>query len=482
MNISEKKKGYLRPSFDPIITSIDFLKNPVFIPSFDTPDGYNGEFSVNGKVQVSLKGPALKANESDIFHALTHTAKKQNFKQNEVYFFMNDLLKLMHWERDGKNYARLKKSIDTLLEVGIEIEGVQPKMGKRSRRWQILTGRELYSGANKSQDILLKSWVRFSDEMLQLFKSGALKAIHPVYFDLRSPLEKRLFGLLSVRASDLEFWKVTLVMLRDLLPLTGKTYQYQSKIWDTLKCPLHRLKERGIIFDFELQKEKNSNQLSLCMWLNHDFFVSTKRRFTQKESSIIDEPLVAELVKRGILEKVAKSLVDEAKDTQKIYKQLEHFDSKIISAPLSERLRPGWLVEAIRSDYTYSFHLISDNEEKKIKQSVDLIKIAQNSFRHGEFDLVIQQAQNALMLNYSKKAEEIIGEARQIIDREEKLKSIKKLMKTEELGLLREKAWKKVSILSKKPLQEIIASVMYQDFCEDEIDELVIEMNRMDLD
>ena len=473
MHKLEDPKKELKPVFDPIITSMDFLKNPVFIPSFDVPDGYNGEFLVNGKVQVSLKGPALKANEADVFHALTHTAKSQEFKQHEVYFVMNDLLKLMRWERDGKNYARLKKSIDTLLEAGIEIEGVLEKMGKRSRRWQILTGRELSSGTNKSQDTQFKSWVRFSEEMLQLFKSGALKAIHPVYFELKSPLEKRLFSLLSVRASDLECWSVSLVALRELLPLTGKTYQYQSKIWDTLKGSLQRLKERGVLHEFELKKDKNSKQSSLCIWPNHDFFVSAKKRFSQKVT-MKEEPIVIELVKRGISEKVAKNLIIETKDIQNIDKQLEHFDRKLTSASTTSRPGPGWLVEAIRNDYTPSSHVTSDDEEKKSKLRAELIKTAQNFFRQGQYEPAIQQAHEALKLGISREADDVIKEAHQEINRKNQIQKLKARLSAEELNLLKQEAWQLVTILSKKPLQEIQASPMYQAFCEDKVNELVI--------
>ena len=81
----------------PIITQTDVLKYPIFLVT-EAPEEFDGSFPILGKTKVKLTSPKLGANEADVFHALIHLGKQQNFREKEIEFINSfiSLMKLRH--------------------------------------------------------------------------------------------------------------------------------------------------------------------------------------------------------------------------------------------------------------------------------------------------------------------------------------------------------------------------------------------------
>ncbi len=141
---------------------MDFLQDPVFSP--------NGvpcpEF--DGKLEVSLTGPKIEGDVAQILYMFAEQLRENKFTENRVAFLFDDLSR----SRQDNNFARFCKAIDNLFGVSVEIEGKKGNKVIRTVRWRILT--ECIYPENKNHKKGTPSWVRFSDEMMKFFRTGAL--------------------------------------------------------------------------------------------------------------------------------------------------------------------------------------------------------------------------------------------------------------------------------------------------------------------
>ena len=365
---------------------MDFMRNPVFLPGGSPPAGFNGELFVNGDLKVTLKG-AIEGDAADIFYALADRAKKECFIHNKVSFVMGDLLKQLNLDDSGDNYARVRKAIDALYEVSVEIKGVTDS-GTTEGGWRIITSRHLRkNNRNKSDGV--HSWVKLSDEILELFRAGALKLVHPIYFQLNGPLDKRLFTLISVRASDLSNWEIKTFTLRDLMPLLGQKYMNPSGVLQQLDRTLKSLEKTGVIHGFEFLKEGNRKDPIVTIRPNREYFYSQGRpvkHFLEKKEigSKKEKPVVSSentIVSMLMAKKVSKKVAEELsqKYSEEKIKEKIQFAEELKMGNKNIRSIPAFLVESIRNDYEAALgpearfsKEQTDKENKKKQQLSDM--------------------------------------------------------------------------------------------------------------
>lgn len=413
--IGEKEN---RDDASPVIMSIDFLRNPVFIPGRDIPSDFDGNLFVNGELKVSIKGPPLDGDAADVFHALTHRAREQNFANNKVSFVLNDLHKQLNLSRQGNSYSRVRKAIKSLYEVSVEMQGVNLKSGKFEGGWRILTARALYDNKDRKKGQGSQSWVKFSDEMLELFRSGALKAVHPIYFKLPEAIDRRLFALISVRASDLRSWEIPALTLRDLIPLLGKKYSTPSGVLQQLSRNLTRLQEFGVIKGFEVLKTDNKKEPLISIHPNSDFYISksspSRKLFSASEEpsketdqtlTKLEDPIVKQLISHGVLPESAMEAVFSKENGAALAKlQLAHL-SYLIKNAQAPRNPGGWLLEAIKKGYQMPSltDLETPTEATDRATRSKLLNDAEFLHFQGKHELAAEKAREILALGASPK-------------------------------------------------------------------------------
>ena len=407
-----------REDASPVIMSIDFLRNPVFIPGRDVPSDFDGNLFVNGELKVSIKGPPLDGDAADVFHALTHRAREQNFANNKVSFVLNDLHKQLNLSRQGNSYSRVRKAIKSLYEVSVEMQGVNLKSGKFEGGWRILTARALYDNKDRKKGQGSQSWVKFSDEMLELFRSGALKAVHPIYFKLPEAIDRRLFALISVRASDLRSWEIPALTLRDLIPLLGKKYSTPSGVLQQLSRNLTRLQEFGVIKGFEVLKTDNKKEPLISIHPNSDFYISKnspgRKLFSASEEpnketdhtlTKLEDPIVKQLISHGVLPESAMEAVFSKENGAALAKlQLAHL-SYLIKNAQEPRNPGGWLLEAIKKGYQMPSLTDLETPAEATDRATRSKLLNDAEFLHfqGKHELAAEKAREILALGASPK-------------------------------------------------------------------------------
>ncbi len=391
---------------------IDFMRNPIFLPNGIPPDGFDGKLHVDGQLKVTLEGPPIDGDAADVFYALANRARERKFSDNKVSFVINDLNKQLNLRREGHSYLRIRKAIEALYNVSVEIHGVMVGNKRIDGGWRILTGRILYDGGNSRQDKgRFDSWIRFSEEMVELFREGAFKFVHPIYFKLPGHLDKRLFVLISVRASDLSKWEIPAFTLRDLIPLLGERYRVPSNVLFQLKRNLTNLQKFGVIHGFEFLKASNPKDPVVAIRPNHEFYISKsnsiRRSFLEKKQDISsvtiqkkpnnDLPAVQLLVEKGISKKAAAGLATQY--------PIETINAKIklveqlIKEGKSIKSESAFLVEAIKNDYQAPLSAIErDKLEKdaKKKEEQNLIKKLELLLEEHSYQEAITETEKVL--------------------------------------------------------------------------------------
>jgi hypothetical protein len=138
----------------------------------------------------------------------------------------------------------------------------------------------------------------------------------------------------------------------------------------------------------------------------HDFFTGKARVLETKlephRNKRVDSQLVAELVKRGIDEKIARQLLQSVADGQDVMEQLEYADYRIASAaPGTFRNPPGFYISVIRENAPAPENFESsrkrrereDTENQREQQRLKRVELeeAYAEYKRGEVDTYIQQ-------------------------------------------------------------------------------------------
>ncbi|MCP4750111.1 MAG: hypothetical protein GY866_04415 [Proteobacteria bacterium] len=368
-----------------IVTLVDALRNPLFSL---TDCGHELKESqkhfVNGELKVEIKNRKLSGIAADVFHMLIHRAKELDFELREdiLYFNSAKLLRAMGWQTGGKEYKRLEKCFEELVDVRIKF--TQPVGNRRVTGFlQFFHTALLWrqdSGENPNEQRgLFRSQISFTPFLLNLCRKGRLKGIHPVYYRIRSRLMKRLLELLSAYASDLAKWKVDILWLRDVIPMEGKKYKYPANVRDNLSRALDKLQDQNIIFRYEF--EKVNKQWFVSIWPNPEYLYSHRRpaKLDAHDGKVIDisngkaiSPTLVQQVKSiGVTEQTAKQLIATFGEEAVVF-QIEHLE--FLVAEGAEPKRPGgWLVEAIKNEYRppKKFKTRAEREREKLKKQLD---------------------------------------------------------------------------------------------------------------
>jgi len=367
-----------------IITIIDVAKKPLFVLNAMAESESERQFFLNGELCTRISGPLLSQTESDVFYALLYLGKQQKFKSDKIEFELNILLQVLKWTKGGKEYNRLKLAIDNLSRAQISIKNVFGDGSMGFGKLNMFSA--YYIHPKKSQAVASGSWIKLHPQLLEKCRQGLLKSLHPLYFDIRSPIAKRLFAIVSLYASDLDEWRVPLLFLKEALPLQGESYAKLALVSKKLNDGLQILKNMALIHDFKLCRAGTLlRDASFKIMPNPDYYFSLKRarKSPGEEETVLPlspkySELEAKLINLGIdAHWIAKTLQDE-KRLEKLMQQLAHYEFLLQSGKIVQN-PAAWVVMAVEKNYALPAHVqknyvsLKEQEQKAIDTKIDVL-------------------------------------------------------------------------------------------------------------
>ncbi len=272
-----------------------------------------------------LKGLPLAIDE-EVILGLTHLLHQQGFKERHVYFTQHSFLRLLEWNTGLSAYKRLKQSLDRLRGVNIESKGIFWDHKGKCRvtdSFNLIDSYSLYERDRAASDEPFISRVSFSDFMFRSFQAGFIKTLDfDFYLSLKLPIARKLFRYLDKQAHQGQVFDIDLMRLAEKLAITGSIYP--SKVKEHLEASHKELVERGFLIRAFYIRRGRSPAIRYTM-APRDSWVRATHRVTVPATRVLENPLVMELVKRGITRIVARGLLDRHEE-KIIADKLEVFD------------------------------------------------------------------------------------------------------------------------------------------------------------
>jgi hypothetical protein len=173
-------------------------------------------------------------------------------ESGKLYFSLYELVHILGWQPGGRTYAKLKESLRRIALTGIESENAfYSKGGDRHisdtfRLWSVHFSERSSQKGNSSS----RHHIRFDEWFIRSFQDYYLKGLDTnFYWELSSPLSRRLYRLVDHKIGDGTRWEVNLFDLRSQIPLAE--YHYASKIKSVLKPAHEELTKKGFLAGVE---------------------------------------------------------------------------------------------------------------------------------------------------------------------------------------------------------------------------------------
>jgi hypothetical protein len=303
---------------------------------------------------------------------LNDIVQKEGVVTNPVSFTSADILRLLRKHRhSGKNYREVEEWLDVLFSTTIFSEGVVYLANEKRRvkdRFRVFEravsfGKELPDG--KVAD---KNYVWFSDWQLQNINSNHLLPIDlEAYRQLTNHIAKALVPLLQVWLYASRTEGVFEKRYDELCQMLNiQRYQYSSLIMRTLAPSLDELTEFGYLSDWKIEKTSDGENYKIIFYHGEKFHRDRRARLSkqaslppdaallaephhgkaprspapsstphqsdhgnQKKTPPVNETFLAELMKRGVAEPYARTILAAIHPEQPVLAQLEWGDQQV---------------------------------------------------------------------------------------------------------------------------------------------------------
>lgn len=293
------------------------------------------------------------AMDDEVILGLIQLTSRSGFADRRVYFTRYELLKLLNWTDDTRNYRRIEQSLNRWLGVTLYYD--KSWWSKDEQCWvnegfhildhvQILDKERQRRAAKREGEQTGKSSFVWNEVVFNSFKAGYLKQIDfEFYKGLESAVSKRMYRFLDKRfyhRQRLEFDLRTFACEHIGL---SKNY-HNGELKRVLTPAISELEERGFLKP--LPGEARFLRTGRGEW--SVVFVRGADSAALPESS---SALVQELVERGLQEKSAAALVRSTSE-EKIREKIAFFDwLRSRTDPRVQRSPAGFLYRAISEDF-----------------------------------------------------------------------------------------------------------------------------------
>ena len=219
--------------------------------TIEGPDGsrLKQRFEVSAS-KYSLPGPM----DMDVYLAVLELLEIRGGmpESGTLHFSLYELVRILGWQPGGRTYAKLKESLRRIALTGIESEnafyskGEQRHISDTFRLWSV----HFSEKKSKRGDASSRHHIRFDEWFIRSFHDYYLKGLDTnFYWELSSPLSRRLYRLVDHKIGDGTRWEVELFDLQQQIPLAD--YRYASKIKTVLKPAHEELTKKGYLVGVE---------------------------------------------------------------------------------------------------------------------------------------------------------------------------------------------------------------------------------------
>lgn len=305
--------------------------------------------------------------DEEVFLALTHFLYQAGFKEREVHFTQYSLFKLLGWGDSQRSYTRLEEALDRLSGVRIRSKESFWDHQERcflTRNFGLIDNYTLFrKGGKPASEQPYISSVSFNSTIFDSFKAGFLKTLDlDLYLSLRSPIARKLFRLLDKKLHKTPVYEIELTRLANRIALTDSAYP--SDIKRHFAGAHEELEKIGFL--------KNATYIRRGTSVSVRYVMNTREQWVRPARPILpaktENPLIQELIRRGITKLVAQTLL-KGHGEKAIADKLEIFDHLVVErSPMVSKNPAGFLRASIEKDYSPPSGYISRAEKRRIKQ------------------------------------------------------------------------------------------------------------------
>ncbi len=313
------------------------------------------ELAISGSDRYGLP----TARDEDVLLACIQLTSRVDFRSREVQFSRYELLKLLGWTDEGRNYQRLAISLRRWKGVTVYSNRAFYDHARKSwvnRDFGIFDNLYLYERERSpSGSALPHSSLVWNEVLFDSFQSGYIKRLDwNLYCSLQDPVAKRLYRLLDKR-----FYRQTELVF-DLHDLAVRKVRLSDK---SNTAQLKRALARGIEelerrWDLRaLPTEKRFRKIARGQWEVIFQRKSTRRRTTRSRIQEVAahqqlaDDLAMELARREIGPAMAAELTEQF-PSETVRSMIELFDWY---NGRGQTKGPGFLVDSIRRAENYQW-------------------------------------------------------------------------------------------------------------------------------
>lgn len=299
--------------------------------------------------------------DDEILLGLIQISKLQQFADRKVQFTRYQLLQLLGWRDESKNYERIEKSLNRWVGVTLYYKNAWWDRGQQcwaDEKFHVLDNvtlfdREKARKQSKAGDKPQLHWSTFiwNDVIFRSFNVGNLKSIDFDFFKrLESSVAKRLYRFLGKRFFHRPHWEFDLKELCWEHVGLSRNYTDAANLKRKLKTGLVELEREGFLAP--LSDEERFRKVSSGQWR----VIIEEARLTvgQQEPPLSDEVHALEeaLVRRGITPAAARETV-ATHPVDRVRSQLEVFDWLVSRKDSRVSRNPaGFLITSIKTEFT----------------------------------------------------------------------------------------------------------------------------------
>lgn len=366
LNLAEFPISVLSERVNPGVKTL-YFEDEVFDKQANEP--VKRKLTVTGSDAYGLP----TAVDTEILVGLIQLTKlKNNFTEKKVYFSRYELLEILGWKHEGKNYARLEEALNRWMGVTLYYDKAWWNREAKtwvSEKFHILERATVADADDRrraratGQQELALSWFTWNEVIFDSFQSDNLKRLNvDLYFALKSFVSKRVYRFLDKRfyhRHRLEFDLREFAF--DHVGLS-RTYSDNGKLKEKLQPALDELTEIGFLEP--MSREDRYRKVSRGEWK----IVLVKKSHEQKEKPAPGQrsELELSLIERGISEMAAAEFIAEY-PADFISERIEAFDWMVSKKDHRVSKNPaGFLASSIRKEFTTpkGFESKAEREEK----------------------------------------------------------------------------------------------------------------------
>lgn len=292
--------------------------------------------------------------------ALLSISGEQGFQSRKVVFSVYQVLRVMQAENQGQTiHNRVIQALDRLAGTRIVAQG--SFWDNSTKTWEPHRGNfgiidEVWLRFRETDEEKIRQegkapgYFEWSKQIWRSIKSGYVKYLDlEIYYQLKTAIARRLYRLLDKRLYKKAELEIDIFELAAKLAMSD-TYKYAADIWRKIVPGIEELKAIGFLEDATRKKVGKYTRVVFTRAQGHSIIAlaSNPSISTGAEDG---EELARELEELGMEAQMAGALT-EAYDPLFIREKLNQLRKELRRNARSIQNPAGWLVSAIRKDFT----------------------------------------------------------------------------------------------------------------------------------